>query len=187
MHDTTSRGRAWHPAGARPSIPWVLLIAVLTMGSGMGNPGCGGDDSAASCAGGCEIQGAYVLRFDDTASPGPECEASGVVLPEGRTLTLARAGDGVSVTATLEGEDLTLTGSYFGGGLPSLDLVGRKELRGREQPPFTLRFDVAGLFSTAPRRASDEVTYWGTFRVTAEHTVEGQPRCSFERSFVATR
>ncbi|MCP3098470.1 hypothetical protein LZ198_06215 [Myxococcus sp. K15C18031901] len=187
MHDTTFRGHGWRPVVKALRLPLVVVCAVLTMGSGMGNPGCGGGDSSPTQGRGGEIQGTYVLRFDDASSLGADCAASGVSLPQGKTLVLSRPSDGVEVTATLEGESFDLTGIYFGGGVMSLDLTGRAQRWGREESPFFLRYVFEGDFSQDPTRADEQVTFSGTFRVTHEDTVEGQPRCSVERGFTATR
>lgn len=185
MNDVSSGGGGLRSTVRYVRLPLVVLTALLTMGSGWGNPGCsgGGDEELENdCLKGCEIQGTYQLTFEDSRPLGPECDAAGLSLPSGPlVLTRDSKHDG-TITTTVGG--VTLEGSYWGFPNRSLLLEATAEKPGPEGRTisFTLRF--RGDFAQGPERASEPATYSGTF--TLEQWTEG-PRCVVERAFTATR
>jgi len=188
MNDT-SPGHTRRPSLVRyVRLPLLALTALLTMGSGMGNPGCNSSDEdvQVDCVNGCEIQGTYQLTFEDTAPLGPECDELSLSLPAG-PLVLARpdADDGAVVTATVG--DVAISGTYLG--FPNrnlyLDGTGTRQLSGTQSVGYKLAFD--GSFSRGPERASDPVTFSGTFTLEQQNSDGDGALCTVQRAFTATR
>jgi hypothetical protein len=182
------------PGGARRSsivrytrLPLLALAATLSMGSGMGNPGCGDEDLEVDCVGGCEIQGTYQLTFTDTSPLGPECDELSVSLPTGPlVLTRELEDDDAIVTSTLG--DVELSGSYLGIASKSLFLSGTGRtalLSGNQTVTYKLVFD--GSFASDPKRASDPATFSGTFTLEQQELDGDGASCTVSRAFTATR
>ncbi|WP_338865472.1 hypothetical protein [Myxococcus stipitatus] len=185
MRDDVARTRHPYSGVKRLRIPLLLLTAALSMGSGMGNPGCGDDDPPTTCERGCAIGGTYVMRFQETSSLGPDCGLAGVILPEGAPLVLTREGSSPDVTATLG--DVTLRGQYFGLGHGSLILRGTHQVRGREEPMSELEYTLEGSFDHGPTRADEAVSFTAAFSVSRVNVPERAPGCIVSRRFTATR
>ncbi|MFY2563313.1 hypothetical protein ACN469_37295 [Corallococcus terminator] len=165
-------------------IPLLLVTAVLSMGSGMGNPGCGGT-SDNKCRGDCAIDGSYVLRFEDTRPVSAACDMAGVTLPEGALLVIDREGDTTAVYATLG--DVQLTGNYYGSSYTGVSLSGGKTFQGREGPTSELRFLLDGSFDEAPARDDTRAVFSGTYSANQVNVPSGMPSCDVSRRFTATR
>lgn len=165
-------------------VPLLLVTAALSMGSGMGNPGCG-DISDNKCSGDCAIDGTYVIRFEDPSPLGANCGLAGVTLPEGERLIIDREGDTTAVHATLG--DVQLTGNYYGGTYTGLSLSGGTTFQGREGPPSEMRLLFSGYFEEAPSREDSRAVFTGSFSANRVNVPEGAPPCEVYRQFTATR
>ncbi|WP_144370141.1 hypothetical protein [Myxococcus stipitatus] len=169
----------------RLRLPLLLVTAVLSMGSGMGNPGCGDDERPTTCERGCAVSGTYVMRFEETTSLGPDCGMAGVTLPEGEKLVLEREGRSPTVIARLG--SIGLIGEYFGTGYSNLSLRGGVQVRGREEPVSELEYELDGYFDHGPTREDEAVRFVGTFSVSRVNVPSGAPGCVVSRRFTATR
>lgn len=165
-------------------IPLLLVTAALSMGSGMGNPGCGGT-SESRCDKGCAIDGTYVIRFADTRSLGADCATAGATLPEGEALVIRREGTSTDVNASLG--DLQLTATYYGGSYTLMTLSGGRTVQGREEPASELRYSFTGAFDEAPERTDTPAVFSGTFAVSRVNVPAGAPPCEVSRNFTAKR
>lgn len=191
MRDAVSRGKKSPNAVAYLRVPLLLVTAVLSMGSGMGNPGCGsdGDDDDVvepeRCESGCAISGAYMFRFQDPTPLSADCGRVGVSLPEGKSVVVVQKGTEVDITATLG--ELQLTGSHYGSTPKSIVLRAVVELRRREGPPTEMLYLIEGDFAEAPESLDAPASFSGTFNASHVNTVEGDPECRVVRRFTATR
>ncbi|RKG93676.1 hypothetical protein [Corallococcus terminator] len=177
------------PLSSRPSkfvpvlrIPVLLATALMTMGSGMGNPGCGSGSSSSpaepTCEKGCAIAGSYQLAFDD-ASPLPDgCKAMNVTLPRG-PLELSYAN--TELTATLNGVDLS--GYYYGAPDLTFLLGGSHDVTDKTWYHVSLKADV----SPSPETDATPVTLRGTYEVSTYTSEENGPACVFRRTYKAYR
>ncbi|MCP3064470.1 hypothetical protein LXT21_37425 [Myxococcus sp. K38C18041901] len=186
MSDEVSRGKAYL------RVPLLLVTAVLSMGSGMGNPGCSsGDDDVdviapEACESGCAISGAYVFRFQDTTPLSADCGQVGVVLPEGERVVVVQNGREVDIKGTLG--EVALTGSHYAvGDTRQLALRAVVELRRREGPPTELLYLIEGEFAEPPASLDAPAAFSGLFHANHVETVEGDPECRVLRRFTATR
>jgi|GEM_PF-5977378 len=165
-------------------IPLLLVTAALSMGSGMGNPGCG-SSSDNKCRGDCAIDGTYVIRFEDTTSLGTNCAQAGLTLPEGAQLLITREGDTTIVRASLG--ELQLTGDYYGGSYTGMSLSGRKTVQFNEQPDSELSYFLNGYFEEAPARGDTPAVFSATYSASRVNVPAGEPACEVYRRFTATR
>jgi hypothetical protein len=182
-----SPGGTRHPSPIRyVRLPLLALTALLTMGSGMGNPGCSDEDLEVDCVGGCEIQGTYQLTFTDTSPLGAECDELSLSLPTG-PLVLTRELEDDDAIVTAELGDVSLSGSYLGIASKSLFLsgTGTKQLAGNQGVTYKLVFD--GGFASDPKRASDPATFSGTFTLEQQTSDGDGALCTVQRAFSATR
>lgn len=183
MNDVSSGSGALRSTVRSVRLPLVVLTALLTMGSGWGNPGCGsgGEDVEYDCLEGCEIQGTYQLTYEDTSPLGPDCDKISAALPPG-PLVLERDGRNDSfVTTRVAG--MQLQGTYLGVPDRNLLLEGAGIL-GTSGAFVRLRFD--GAFPSGPQSASEPATFSGTFALEQDADSSGQ-RCVVTRAFTATR
>jgi hypothetical protein len=163
-------------------IPVLLAVGLMTMGSGMGNPGCGSSSSPSSepeCEGGCAISGSYTLQLADTSPVGADCEALGLGLPQG---PLVVALSGTTATATLDGVNLSTP--YHGEPSRRLNLAGTKALSDTDY--YTLEF-VATVAAPAPRSDTDPSTLEGEYKLESYAQDRTDPKCVIRRVFTATR
>ncbi|MCY1002746.1 hypothetical protein OWM54_36915 [Myxococcus sp. MISCRS1] len=186
MRDEVSRGKTYL------RVPLLLVTAVLSMGSGMGNPGCdSGDDDVdviapEECEFGCAVSGAYVFRFQDTTPLSAECGQVGVSLPEGERVVVVQNGREVDIQGTLG--EVPLTGSHYKVGEDKhLVLRAVVELRRREGPPTELLYLIEGVFAEPPERLDAPASFSGTFNASHVKTMDGDPECRVVRRFTATR
>ncbi|WP_342374568.1 hypothetical protein NVS55_24840 [Myxococcus stipitatus] len=185
MNDDGTRTNPPSSGGKYLRLPLLLVTAVLSMGSGMGNPGCGDDARPTTCERGCAVSGTYVMRFEDTSSLGPDCGTAGVTLPEGEELVLKREGSSPTVLARLEG--IGLVGEYFGTGYSNLTLRAGVQTHGRDEPMSELEYELDGYFDHGPMREDEAVRFVGTFSVSRVNVPSGAPGCVVNRRFTATR
>ncbi|NTX08364.1 hypothetical protein [Myxococcus sp. CA040A] len=192
MSDAVSREKKSPTAVTYLRVPLLLVTAMLTMGSGMGNPGCGsGDDKddddigPERCESGCAISGAYVFRFQDATPLSADCGLLGVSLPEGERVVVVQKGSEVDITATLG--ELQLTGSHYGSTTKHIVLRAIVQLQRREGPPTELLYLIEGQFTEGPESVDAPASFSGTFNANHVNTVAGDPECRVVRRFTATR
>ncbi|RKH57204.1 hypothetical protein D7W81_31775 [Corallococcus aberystwythensis] len=165
-------------------IPVLLAVGMMTMGSGMGNPGCGssssgGGDSPFVCEGGCAIAGSYTFQFADTSPVDEACQKLGLGLPKGPLVLELRD---IFATATLDGADLEA--HYTGEPLRDLDLLGTRQLT--ETTAYSLRLQST-VVAPAPRSASDGSKIEGTYELNGASSGPDGVSCRIKRNFTATR
>ncbi|QSQ14813.1 hypothetical protein [Myxococcus landrumensis] len=185
MNDDVTRTHPPRSGAKSLRLPLLMVTALMSMGSGMGNPGCGDDERPTTCERGCAVSGTYVMRFQDTTSLGPDCGMAGVILPEGEQLILNREGNSPNVTARLG--SVGLIGEYFGTGYGFLTLRAGVQVQGREEPLSELEYTLDGYFDHGPTREDEAVKFIATFSVSRVNVPEGAPGCVVSRRFTATR
>ena len=179
MDDVRTGGSAARSTARYLRLPLLLLTGLFTMGSGMGNPGCGGDDPGAlECKDDCYVEGTWELRYAYPSRLPAECLEDGVVLPTG-PLKIVRIEE--SVLASVG--DLTLSGSYLGRQIDSsLQLSGSKSVSpGSPQYDFVYRGDL----SAEPESPDTPLTWKGTLHVYPLSDPTG--RCDTTLDFTAIR
>ncbi|MDC0709069.1 hypothetical protein POL68_11405 [Stigmatella sp. ncwal1] len=162
-------------------IPLLLGLGMMTMGSGLGNPGCGSQtdsDSSPTCVSGCAIEGTYRLQFEDTSTLPADCMALGLTLPNGPlVLTFANT----LVEATLEGDELS--GAYYGEPGLRFSLSGSRDISEK----IGSLLEMTASVSPAPQTATTPVTLQGTFKLTTFSSESNSPGCAYTRRYTATR
>ncbi|MHA7632905.1 hypothetical protein [Corallococcus sp. M7] len=183
MHIESSRSARSPKAVSFLRIPVLLAVGMMTMGSGMGNPGCGsssgGDDSPFVCEGGCAISGTYTVQYTDTSPPEDGCRKLGFDLPTG---PLVLSLNGINVTGTFAG--LELEAHYTGGSSRELDLLGARKVT--ETTGYSIRMNST-VAAPAPQSSSDRSVIEGTFELNAATSDDGGTECKILRNFTATR
>lgn len=158
-------------------VPLLLLTGLLTMGSGGGNPGCGG--GARPCEDNdCFVEGTWSFTFTDTRPLPPECARTGAALPSG-PMELTRAESAVTGTVG----DLVVTGGYSGGSNTAFFLSG--DQRTGTVGASRIVYSYSGNLSTSPKSVQEPVTWTGRLFIYRESTPEGA--CDVTREFTATR
>ncbi|GMU08609.1 MULTISPECIES: hypothetical protein [Corallococcus] len=161
-------------------VPVLLAVGMMTMGSGMGNPGCGSGSSIPDCKEGCAIEGTYTLQFADTSPPGGGCERLGVGLPQGPLVLEAAAG---YVTGRLDG--VTLTTYYSGEPSRKLDFaVGQFLTDQKLDRNIRITSTVA---APSPRSPTDRSVIEGKYVLELASSENIDLKCFIERDFTATR
>ncbi|NBD08905.1 hypothetical protein [Corallococcus silvisoli] len=183
MHTESPRASRISKAATLLRAPVLLAVGMMTMGSGMGNPGCGsgssGEPAPSVCESGCAIEGSYTLQFADTSPPGGGCEALGLKLPTG-PLVLTYAD--TRVGTTLGGADLS--GFYYGEPGLELHLSGTQELTATTWSSTSIQ---ATVLAPAPQTATAPSTLQGTYELQTATTEASSPGCFIRRNFTATR
>lgn len=180
MHIESSRGTRSPKVVTFLRIPVLVSVGLMTMGSGMGNPGCNSGPS--ECEDGCAIAGTYQLQFTDSSPPSEDCEAWGLGLPTG---PLVLAFD-VNPTVTTTLNDVELRGLYYGEYNLSFSLYGNRSLSD-SQGFYSVSID-ARMLAPAPHKASAPATIEGEYELKLEpYGDAGTPGCLIRRSFTATR
>ncbi len=159
-------------------IPVLVAVGMMTMGSGMGNPGCG-SSSYSDCEEGCAISGTYAVQFADTSPPGEGCEALGQGLPAG---PLVLSLSGTYVTGQL-GDDY-LSGYYHGEPSRELNFTLAQNQPVRLERILTIESTVR---APAPHSDTDASTIEGQYEVKLSSLDDGSVKCLIRRSFTATR
>ncbi|NOK17340.1 hypothetical protein [Corallococcus carmarthensis] len=178
MHVESPRSARTPKAVTFLRIPVLLAVGMMTMGSGMGNPGCGGS-SVSVCEGGCAIAGTYTLQFADTSPPGDECEALGLGLPKGPLVVNL---SGTYATATLDGASLSTY--YYGEPSWELNLFGSQTLT--ETTWYNTVF-TATVAAPAPQSDTDSSTIEGEYKLESYSSDKTASKCIIRRNFTATR
>ncbi|WP_338261791.1 hypothetical protein [Corallococcus caeni] len=179
MHTESPRSARSSKAMTFLRVPVLLAVGMMTMGSGLGNPGCNSGPS--ECEDGCAIAGSYHLQFTDSSPPGADCEALGLGLPTG---PLVLAFDNPTVTTTLN--DVELTGLYFGEYRLDLSLYGNQPLPD-DKGYYSVQLE-ARMLAPAPDKASAPASIEGEYALTVYPDSDaGIPKCSIKRNFTATR
>lgn len=175
MHDT-STGSVRHPSlFKRLRIPLLLVVGVMTMGSGMGNPGCG-SSSVPDCEEGCNIQGTYALSFVMDNPVPRSCSDLGLTLPS--VLVIEREGNSGYVSGQLL--DHRLTGTLYESTNTSLQLSTETTA-----PDGTgIAITVTGDFSEEARTATQPLRYSGWLSF---HSRDAAEKCSVASTFTAFR
>ncbi|CAM4239651.1 hypothetical protein [Corallococcus exiguus] len=179
MHIESPRSARSPKAVTFLRIPVLIAMGMMTMGSGMGNPGCGGD-SYNVCESGCAIGGTYTLQFADTSPPGDACDALGLGLPTG-SLMLMRSGR--SISASLGGMPLS---GYYEFSEPSRTLT----LSGTQSVTSTTWYFVrvkSAVAAPAPETETDSSVIEGEYELTSGSSEETSVKCIIQRKFTATR
>ncbi len=165
-------------------LPLVAIAGVLCMGSGLGNPGCGGGGDGPSeppeCIDKCAVEGRYRLTFQDTSPLGPGCAEMGLALP---TEPLVLTRNGVELQSTLHG--VALTGSYLGSVLPQMSIQGTGTVRNAAGTGYTVDIAIHGNFTTQPDTTSEPSVITG--RYVLQHFGSQDSKCDVERAVTATR
>ncbi|WP_434299460.1 hypothetical protein [Corallococcus exiguus] len=179
MHIESPRGARSPKAVTFLRIPVLLAVGMMTMGSGLGNPGC--NSGPDECEDGCAIAGTYQLQFTDSSPPGADCEAWGLGLPTG---PLVLAFDNPTVTTTVN--DAELRGLYYGECSLSLNLFGTRTLPDN-QGYYSVSLE-AKVLEPAPAKASAPASFEGEYELTVEPSGDaGMAGCRIKRNFTATR
>ncbi|MFP2898209.1 hypothetical protein [Corallococcus sp. 4LFB] len=179
MHTESPRSARSLKAVTFLRVPVLLAMGMMTMGSGLGNPGCNSGPS--ECEDGCAIAGSYHLQFTDSSPPSADCEALGLGLPTG---PLVLAFDNPTVTTTLN--DVELTGLYFGEHSLSLNLYGNRLLPD-DKGFYSVRLE-AKVLAPAPDKASAPASIEGEYELAVHPASDaGIPECLIQRNFTATR
>ncbi|MCP3137345.1 hypothetical protein [Pyxidicoccus xibeiensis] len=155
-------------------LPLLLLTGLLSMGSGMGNPGCG-TESGPGCEDGCYVEGTWDLTYPDTSPLPVECALG---LPTG-PLTITRAASSLIATA----DDRILKGQFTGRGDTTFYLWGRMETGSTLADSYSFTFD--GELSQSPQSKQEPLTWKGTYSL--YDSTSGNEGCKVERAFTATR
>ncbi|NNB85151.1 hypothetical protein HJC10_04080 [Corallococcus exiguus] len=178
MHIESPRSARSPKAVTFLRIPVLLAVGMMTMGSGMGNPGCGGSNYSV-CESGCAIGGTYTLQFADTSPPGEVCETLGLGLPTG-PLELTRSGR--TVSAGLDG--MKLSGDYdFDEADRPLTLYGTKSVTSTRTYSGSIKSAVA---TPAPETETDTSVITGEYELIGT-SEDNSLRCHIKRNFTATR
>lgn len=159
-------------------LPLLLVTGLMTLGSGMGNPGCGTGDSGPACDDGCYVEGTWRMTYADTSPLPPGCLAEDVVTPP-ESVTLNRFSSDLMGHAG----DLVLRGSYYGRG--NLNLYVWADRQGNSGTAPEHRYYIDGELSKKAERPGEPLTWTGTFKVLPE--TGGGGTCLVERAFTATR
>jgi hypothetical protein len=157
-------------------LPLLLLTGLVAMGSGGGNPGCGGkSNSGYPCDEGCFLAGTWELTYADTSPLPQECLDAGLALPQG-PLVISN-GVGTYITGTASGQPLS--GHYHGD--TSLSLTGNLH-----SASLSLWYAIAfnGDFSKTPERSDEPLTWTGTVHIAPPGSADP---CRVQRAFTATR
>ena len=176
MNDVRTRGSVSRSRVKYLRLPLLLLTGVLSMGSGMGNPGCGGGDSEPACVDDCFIEGTWDISYAYPSQLPRECLEAGVVLPTG-PLEITRTH--ANITATVG--DLVIDGVYSGGGFDNLSLSG---LQDAGSAPHRHRFRYSGTLSPLPSSKDKPLSWVGTFNISP---FDSEGPCVAELGFTATR
>ncbi|MBZ4373855.1 hypothetical protein [Corallococcus sp. AS-1-6] len=180
MHSESPRSARSPKAVTFLRIPVLLAVGMMTMGSGMGNPGCGGN-TYPDCEEGCAIAGTYTLQFEDTSPPGEGCEALGQRLPQG-PLVLTMTGG--SYITTRFGDD-ELSTHYSGEPARRLDFSTARILTEEKvRRTLDIRSTVA---APAPRSDTDSSRIEGEYTLELFSTEDSSVKCLIQRNFTATR
>ena len=156
-------------------IPLLLAVGVMTMGSGLGNPGCG-SSGVPDCEENCDIQGTYPLVFQDSSALQPGCAELGLTLPT--ELIIQREGNSGYITGQLLGQPLY--GSLYESTNTSLQLS--TETFAPDGTGYALI--VSGRFSEEARTDTQPLTFSGEFQIFSRDTAE---KCEVDRLFTSTR
>jgi hypothetical protein len=179
MHIESPRSARSPKAVTFLRIPVLLAVGMMTMGSGMGNPGCNSGPS--ECEEGCAIAGTYQLQFTDSSPPGQDCEAWGLGLHTG---PMELAFDNPNLTTTLN--EAELRGLYYGEPYYSVYLYGS-----RYDPDIKQYYAItleAKVTAPAPDKASAPSVIEGEYKLELEpYGDAGMPGCLIQRHFTATR
>lgn len=181
MHIEASRSARSTKAVTFLRIPVLLAVGMMTMGSGLGNPGCNSGPS--ECDEGCAIAGTYQLQFTDSSPPGQDCEAWGLGLPTG---PMELAFDNPNVTTTLH--DAEVRGLYYGEPYYGLSLYGSRLLPD-SKGFYSVTID-ARVAAPAPNKASAPSVIEGEYELELNpygYGDAGTPECLIRRHFTATR
>lgn len=174
MHDV-STGSVRPPSPFKSlRIPLLLAVGVMTMGSGMGNPGCG-SSSVPDCEN-CDIQGTYPLVFEVTSPLQQGCTDLGLTLPT--ELIIQREGNSGYITGQLLGQPLY--GTMYESTNTSLQLS--TETSAPDGTGYALI--VSGRFSEEARTDTQPLTFSGEFQIFSRDTAE---KCEVDRLFTSTR
>ncbi|NPC69146.1 hypothetical protein D7Y27_24615 [Corallococcus sp. AB004] len=184
MHNESPRSARSPKAVTFLRIPVLLAVGMMTMGSGMGNPGCGSsssgdDDSPFVCEGGCAIAGTYTVQFADTSPPDAACEKMGLGLPTG---PLMLSLSGIRARGTFAGAELEA--NYTGGASRGLDLLGTRQVTATTAYSVRMNSTVA---APAPESSTDRSVIEGTFELNGSTSDDGGSTCKIQRNFTATR
>ncbi|RKH35910.1 hypothetical protein D7Y13_00595 [Corallococcus praedator] len=175
MHDTSSRGPRSPSLFKHLRIPLLLAVGGMTMGSGLGNPGCG-SGGVPDCEDGCNVQGTYALVFEEAPPLSQGCTDLGLTLPT--ELVLERQGNSGYVTGRLLGHGLS--GGIYESSNTRLDLS-----IGTFAPDDTpIIVEVSGRFSAEARTDSQPLTYSGELRFESDDAAK---KCQERRLFIGTR
>ncbi|HEX8438992.1 hypothetical protein [Archangium sp.] len=174
-------------------LPLLAMLGAMTMGSGLGNPGCGssGNDSTPYvppvCDGTCDaMAGTYRLSFQSEGPLGADCDKLGMKLPA--ELEFSRNGDTLKGTVSR----VELTGAYYPGASqpPNISLAGEKAMTLADGRNHLVRVSINGQFKTVPASTQEPSTFTGTyyaFRIPLVEEPEGGLKCDIVRMFTATR
>ncbi|RKG68791.1 hypothetical protein D7W79_33715 [Corallococcus exercitus] len=178
MHTESPRSTRSSKAVTFLRVPVLLAAGMMTMGSGMGNPGCG--SSYPDCEEGCAIEGTYTLQFADTSPPGGGCERLGVGLPKGPLVL--NVSDGY-VTGELDG--ITLSTYYYGEPSRKLDF-SVSQLLTDQKLDRTIRI-TSTVAAPSPRSSTDRSVIEGEYELRLASSENIDLQCFIQRNFTATR
>ncbi|WP_434383771.1 hypothetical protein [Melittangium boletus] len=169
-------------------LPLIAMLGVMTMGSGLGNPGCGSSDHTPSppaiCDDTCDvIAGTYALTFPKLQLVG-DCERLGLKLPT--EMKFARDGEAVKGSMS----DIPLAGRYEPGTRPRIVIEGESTQKLADGNMHRLSASIVGQFNTVPASASAPSTYTGhyySYRLAPQGEPSDNVRCDISADFTATR
>ncbi|MBN8226573.1 hypothetical protein JYK02_03520 [Corallococcus macrosporus] len=179
MHTRSPRSARSPKALTFLRVPVLLAVGMMTMGSGMGNPGCG-SSSVPDCEEGCDIGGTYQLQFADPSPPGGQCETWGAGVPQG-PLVLEEANG--YITATLDG--ITLSTYYSGEPSRKLDFAVGQRLTDKKLDR-TVRI-TSTVAAPSPSSSTDRSVIEGEYVLELVSTENTALKCLIQRNFTATR
>jgi hypothetical protein len=166
-------------------VPVLLAMGLVSMGSGMGNPGCGGSSGGPPspttfCDSGCAIEGTYALQFEDGSALGDECAALNVALPTDTVLVLDKQVDALPHFTTLGGARLS---GHFYGAPTTLGLYGYAPGTPEgKSVSIALEMEVP---APGPETHEEPLVFQGVY--TLKTVPSNTPNCSVTRRFTATR
>ncbi|WP_223635956.1 hypothetical protein [Corallococcus sp. EGB] len=180
MHIESSRGTRSSKVVTFLRIPVLVAVGLVTMGSGMVSPGCGGSSTHPDGEDGCAISGTYAVQLADTSPPGEGCEALGERLPTGPLVLNLSAG---SYVTGKFGDD-SLSTDYYGEPFRELEFGTMRNLSEQVQRTFSIEATVR---APAPRTDTDASTLEGRYEAKLTSVDGGSVKCLIQRDFTATR
>ncbi|RKH54051.1 hypothetical protein D7X55_21270 [Corallococcus sp. AB049A] len=177
MHVESPRSARSPKAVTFLRIPVLIAVGMMTMGSGMGNPGC--SSSTPECDEGCAIGGTYTFQLEDTSPPGEGCVALGLELPKG-PLVLTTSDSYVSGNI----DDQYLSTYYEGEPSRTLDFSYAQRIGEGLERRFEMKSTVA---APSPRKETDRSVIQGEYMLKIFAVEDGSVKCLIQRKFTATR